>query len=128
MKIAILSTTLLMFVLAIGSPALSYDGSCARRAKRLERNANEYESAKSTFESACSDWGYSRDDESACGPYGYERSALESARNDLEYAISRAARSCGFPASPHVAAVHRACQATVVEVQAKLDACLAKTK
>ena len=70
---------LLVVALVASSSAYSYDESCASKAKKLKYAAEEYESAKSSYESACSpDWGYSQDDESACGQYGYEVSPLES--------------------------------------------------
>ena len=74
-------------------------------ARKYKNTYDDYETAKSnyelekgSYESACSSWGYSKNDKSACGTYGYLRSAyenaystLESAINDLEYTKSRLA-------------------------------------
>ena len=73
-----------------------YTDSCARYAKKLSYAADEYDSAKSNYESTCDPYsGYAKDDESACGPYGYGRSAVESAASGLEYALDKVNKYCG---------------------------------
>lgn len=61
-----------------------------------------FESAKSSYESACSSYGYSRKDSTACGPYGYVRSEYKSHESNLEKSIlelqsqlSSANQTCG---------------------------------
>jgi hypothetical protein len=73
-----------------------YTDSCARYAKKLSYAADEFDSAKSNYESSCDPYyGFMKDDESACGPFGYERSSLESAASELEYALDKVNRYCG---------------------------------
>ena len=91
--------TLFIFVtIATMLPRVSvaYEESCGMYAQFLWSAADEYESAKSSYESACSPYyGYSKDDESACGSYGYERSHYESARDELKSAIQNVGIFCG---------------------------------
>ena len=65
-------------------------------AQMLWSAADSYESAKSSYKSACDPYyGYSKDDESACGRYGYERSSYESAVSELESGLRNVALFCG---------------------------------
>lgn len=98
----------------------AYDESCGMYAQFLWSAADQYESAKSSYESACSPYyGYSKNDEFACGPYGYERSAYESAKEELESAISNVGISCGVSdAALH--ALRAAYEKRILELEAKL--------
>jgi len=58
--------------------------------------ADGYESAKSSYESACDPYfGYSKENKSACGSYGYERTSYDSAKSELESALSNVSMFCG---------------------------------
>jgi hypothetical protein len=73
-----------------------YTDSCALFAQMLWSASSNYDSAKSSFESACDPYiGYSKGNESACGSYGYERSSYESAKAELEDALNNVALFCG---------------------------------
>ena len=81
-----------LFSLAYSSVVGAFDfDDCATNA-RLLMNASEeaesaqrgYKTAKSVYESACSTYGYDRDNSYACGPYGYHRSSLDSAKRKLD--------------------------------------------
>lgn len=88
------------FILTIGIPSsliAGYTRYCASSASDLETSARRYESEKSNYESACSSYGYSRNDEGACGTYGYVTSSFKDAADRLKRAISDAYDSCGAP-------------------------------
>src|SRR5712692_4885978 len=89
------STILLSLLIPVLAGAEDLD-SCPSYASRLNRAAQSYESAKSSFESACNPYyGYSRKEQSACGTYGYARSQFDQAKSELLDASSAAARQCG---------------------------------
>ncbi len=95
----IMKMLLIFIVILFLQPVLSLadwdEYACTSKARNLYRLSQDAESAKSEFESACSDWGYQKDDEYACGSYGYVRTNYESAISDVEYAASSANRYCG---------------------------------
>jgi hypothetical protein len=90
-----LSLTLLLLLLPFSLNA-EYTDSCALYAQMLWSAADSYDSAKSSFESACDPYiGYSKNDKSACGSYGYERNSYKSAKSELEDALNNVAIFCG---------------------------------
>ena len=73
-----------------------YTDSCAMFAQTLSGAAEEYDSKRSTFKSACDPYtGYDKNDETACGEFGYLRTAVGRARRNLEDAINNVAQFCG---------------------------------
>jgi len=72
-----------------------YTRQCQYSASDLESAARKYENEKSSYESACGDFGYSRNDEGACGSYGYVTSSYKSAADRLKRAIQDTYDSCG---------------------------------
>lgn len=73
-------------------------------ASAYESKKRQFESEKSSFESACGTYGYSRQDEYACSDFGYVRSsfraaaeAFERSGRQLKTAISDAGAFCGVP-------------------------------
>lgn len=87
---------MLLFLLLPHSVNAKYTDSCSHYARRLWRAADSYESAKSSFESACDPYiGYSKDDELACGAYGYEKSSYDAAKSELEDALNNVSNFCG---------------------------------
>jgi hypothetical protein len=90
-----LSLTLMLLLLPSSLNA-EYTDSCALYAQMLWSAASSYDSAKSSFESACDPYiGYSKNDKSACGSYGYIRSPYESAKRELKDALNNVALFCG---------------------------------
>ncbi|MCG3769876.1 MAG: hypothetical protein JW384_01007 [Nitrosomonadaceae bacterium] len=89
----------LLFLLIHNSLTSAFDfDDCASAARNLKNAAEEavyaqqgYEFAKSNYESACSSYGYDRDNSSACGRYGYHRSTLDMAKSELDSKASEVA-------------------------------------
>jgi hypothetical protein len=87
-------------ILTVGMPSslsAGYTSNCAYSASDLESAAHRYESEKSSYEGACSSYGYSRDDESACRSYGYVTSSYRDPAERLKRAIREVYDSCGAP-------------------------------
>jgi len=88
------------FILTMGMPlslSAGYTSYCADSASDLESAARRYESEKSNYESACSSYGYNRNDEGACGTYGYVTNSYRNATQGLKRAITEVYNSCGSP-------------------------------
>ena len=115
--------TLLIFVAIatmLARVSVAYDESCGMYAQFLWSPAEEYESAKASYESACSPYyGYSRDDESACGSYVYERRPYEGARDELESAIQNVGIFCGA-SDAMLQALRAAYEQKIHDLEAKL--------
>lgn len=87
---------LAVFIIIPNHLEASYDESCGMYAQFLWSASDQYESAKSSFETACAPgYGFSANDEAACGAFGYERSSYDNAKSELESAISNVAIFCG---------------------------------
>lgn len=97
-----------LLLFSVASKA-EYTDSCGLYAQMLWSAADGYESAKSSYESACDPYfEYSKGNESACGSYGYERTSYDSAKSELESALSNVSIFCGTGRSvdkPYVACI-----------------------
>jgi hypothetical protein len=99
-------------ILFVSRTAFSeYTPSCSMYAGNLQTESRNYDSAlskfkraKDDFESACSSYGYARNDEFACGEFGYTREEyrntadkLKRAAHALESAMNSISAFCGIP-------------------------------
>lgn len=115
-----LSIALLFLLLPVSLNA-EYTDSCALYAQLLWSAAENFDSAKSGFESACDPYiGYSKGDEAACGSYGYERSSYESAKSELEDALNNVALFCG-PCEGILSSVRRSSMKNCKNLESEID-------